>query len=112
MTTRQAFLEFPELQAKLQKDYARLGNLRAISRIIYGGRVTYGTIGRAIKGIEPKQRKAREELGLSPMGLVPVCRDCGEPHPAKRCPKKRKYRSLFDLPVEELARRLKEREEI
>ena len=62
---------------------------------------------------EPKQKDIRDRLGLQIMKPAPVCA-CGEVHTTQRCPhlRKRKYKSLFDMPIKELRWALENRQEV
>ena len=45
-------------------------SLRRIAREVYQNRVTIGTVGRVIQGIEPKTSQIREIFGLAPASMV------------------------------------------
>ncbi len=59
MSTR-GFKQLQEYLIKLNK----IKTLRQISEDEFDGRITYGTINRCIKGIEPKDDEIREILNL------------------------------------------------
>jgi len=62
-----------------------------------------GTLCSISKGFEPKNPKVRVQLGLSAQALAPVCPTCGVVHVTKRCPTKRIITKWRDLPTEQLA---------
>lgn len=82
---------------KVAKDYEGITHMD-IKRIVDESRL-------------PNSPKKRLALGATALALVPVCKHCGESHPAKQCPKNRKprynWRWLFGMTEEELERRLK-----
>lgn len=63
----------------------------------------------AKNGYEPKDAHIRHKLGLPALMPAPVCHNCGEVHVSHRCPYKRKYKRLFDMPTKMLRKMLDER---
>ena len=70
---RQAYT-FDALQDMLKRLHAT-ESLRAISKKLYDGRVSHGTVDRCIKGIEPKDAEIREIMGLPQIVQQKVFRD-------------------------------------
>lgn len=68
-----------------------------------------GTLAAIAKGY-PVPKKWYARLGLKLYLPAPACDRCGQVHVSKRCPNRpRHYRDLWDMPVTELRRRLKQR---
>jgi hypothetical protein len=76
-------------------------SLRAIASQ-YGEPITAADISRALRGQFSKTPAKRLAFGLPALALIPVCRSCGQPHPAKRCtaaprkPRRRPPPMVFD----------------
>jgi len=58
----------------------------------YGAPITYGDIQRVLRGKFSKRANKRAAFGLPALVFVSACKDCGEGHAARSCPKKRKPR--------------------
>jgi len=100
------------LRREIKKAYQKVNNWRKVAYMFGISPAMAWRISE--QNYEPKDAKIRLLLGLSAMGEAPVCPYCGEVHVARGCPvrrKKRKVRSLFDVPVVELRRMIEEREE-
>ena len=63
----------------------------------------------AVDGYEPKDPHIRHQLKLPALVPAPVCHSCGEIHISNRCPYRRKYARLFDMPTKMLRKLLDER---
>lgn len=74
--------------------------------------LTYGDVARALAGIMPAGNEKREDLGLAPLGLAPVCPVCGIVHVSSRCPRKRSFRDLWETPIQVLKWQFENREVI
>lgn len=92
--------------AALWRDYAALGTWDAVASK-YG--VTRAMAFRVAHGYQPRSAKVRLALGLPALAPAPVCPAHGIVHTG-RCPRPRPApKSLWDWPVRELARALRER---
>lgn len=60
-------------------------SLREIAKYEFHGKVTHGTVQRALKGEFPKDRKLRRAMGLSDLVPTPACSQCGEVHDVPWC---------------------------
>jgi len=65
----------------------------------------------AVNGYEPKTPRIRKRLGLSVMLSAPACRECGDVHVAKRCPRKPETKHWRDWPDERIRWAFENREE-
>lgn len=95
------------VQAGLLADYARLQDWQKVGgkKGVSGG-MAYRV---AVHGYEPRANRIRASLGLPALEPAPVCPVHGVVH-AGHCPKPRRApKSLWDWPVRELARALRER---
>lgn len=71
-----------------------------------------GTLSSIAKGY-PVPHKWLKRLNMQATAPAPVCLRCGEVHVTRRCTKReRDYRALWDMPPEELRRRIEERKEL
>jgi len=85
---------------------------RKIARMSDYSGIPAGTLSSIAKGY-PIPRKWRRRLNVPDYAPAPVCLRCGEVHVTRRCTKRsRDYRSLWDMPPEELRRRIEERKEL
>jgi hypothetical protein len=100
-----------ELRRELRAKYAELGNWRLVAKE-YG--ITKPMAYRiAVRGYEPKDAHIRAALGLPVLIQTPACPACGEVHVSKHCPTTRKPPTRWaDMPVKQVLRALRERQEI
>lgn len=98
------------LRKALIRAHATLGTWRKVAAHPDWNPVPAGTLCTFAKdGYLPK--KWHFELGLPAHKPAPVCSHCGEVHVSKRCTaRKRKYKDLFSIPVEELRYMIQNRE--
>ncbi len=61
---------------------------------------------------EPHDAVIRQSLGLVVLAPAPVCEHCGKVHVSRRCPSRRIYKDLWDIPASILRRMLEERYEL
>ena len=88
-------------------------SLRQIAKVYYGDDMSHGTIQRVLKGIEPKDPKARWLLGLPALAPAPVCRRCGNVHVTKTCTANRKPPTRWaDYPLHLLRAAIENRKEM
>lgn len=87
-------------------------SLRAIATDLFGGRVTHADIQRGLLGVFPKSPVKRAAMGLSSLIPAPACPHCGIVHVSKRCPERRRWKSLYDMPPDVLRWKMENREDI
>lgn len=104
-------LALDKLRRTLLSEYNRYylrGGWRKVSEKHNG--VSAGTLCSISKGYDPKSKTLCKKLNIPYYAPAPVCVTCGEVHTTKRCTKvKRQARDLFSLPVDELAKMIRER---
>jgi hypothetical protein len=85
-------------------------SLRQISHEIYFDQVTFGVIGRCIKGEEPRDPHIRAILRLPILAPAPVCPTCGEIHIKARCPHRKQPPAWVTRGADFLEMKLREKE--
>ena len=60
-------------------------SLREIATLEFYGKVSHGTVQRALKRQFPKSKKIRDAMGLPALAHVPACPDCGAGHAVGWC---------------------------
>jgi len=103
VTTRNA------IQERLLKDYDVLGTWAKVGQKWGLNKGLAFMI--AKKNYEPKDPHLRHKLGLPALIPAPACRECGEVHVAKRCPRKPEAKHWRDWPDERIRWALENREE-
>lgn len=97
------------LPRRLTDEYHMLGTWEAVA-LKFG--ITKAMAYRVAHGYEPKTTRIRALLGLPCYSPALVCPVHGVVHQGQ-CPKKRKPpQSLFDWPIRQLARAIRERKEV
>jgi len=104
--------ELRVIRRDIKKAYKRLKNWRAVGRAFGISAAMAWRISE--QGYEPKDVDIRLRLGMTALGVAPVCEVCGEVHVSKVCPlkRKRRVRRLIDYPVGELRRMIEERVDV
>ncbi len=99
-----AYLEARSDEVKERRGWRRVGDKFGISSAM-----AYRI---AVRGYEPADARIRCKLGLPALIPAPACSHCGEVHVSKRCPKRRRWRRIADIPTGVLRKLLEERVEI
>ena len=103
-------MNMDRVRRDIQNRYKKLQNWRAVGAALgISGGMAYRI---AVDGYEPKDVQIRLQLGLAALAPAPVCRRCGQVHVSRHCPQRRKYHSIWDMPVEVLRWKLMHREEL
>lgn len=89
------------------------GTWRKVS-VALGAIIPAGTLQAIANGREPHNPIYRRVLGLPPLNkLAPACPACGEVHVSRRCPATRRTPTRWaDMPVKQVLRALRERQEL
>jgi hypothetical protein len=111
-----------DLYGYVQKERHLKRSLRAIAED-FGEPIKHSDIQRILQGVYPVSPEKRTALGLPATAPAPVCTACGQVHAIDRAcvlrvtvraqPKARTtWRSLWDIPTDELRQMLENRKEV
>ena len=107
---RRFFLKFKKARTDLIQTYKRLNTWDKVAQEETYKPIPAGTLSTFANDFY-LPLKWFEHFGLPTFAQAPTCISCGKVHTTKRCTeKKRKYKSLFDMPTKVLKFKLENRE--